>query len=130
MATMRDHLKTVHEKSAESHIRMAKAHRTISNHFGKSEMVEGSKDLAAAHEELASAHTDAADYHVSCCKELLAAGKLLSGEDLEKIAPDSVSGINRYPERGVQMIPRPGAPALGKATVPQEFSHLVSVDET
>ena len=95
---MREHLRGAHQEMAAHHVAMAKTHRRIAEHFGKSEMAEGSKDLASSHDELAGHHTDQAEYHIQCCKSL---DKSLDTEDLSKaiglnsdgLRPDLVSSV-------------------------------------
>lgn len=78
--TVKEHLRDMHENSANLHLRMGKAHREIANHFAKSEMAEGSKDLADCHSDLCAAHADAAEMHVECCKSIDAMGKAATDE--------------------------------------------------
>ena len=114
--TTREHLRKFHEQSAEHHVRMAKGHRAISKHFGKSEMVEGSEDLAAAHEELAKAHTDQAAYHVECCKTLDAAHKAMGMNGDGDSWPSGLSIIAPEVPSNIRAVPRYGAPEFRKAT--------------
>src|SRR5258708_1041763 len=115
--TMREHLRDVHEKSAEHHLQMAKGHKTIAKCFGSMEKaagLESAEDLAAAHEGLAEEHIGMGEFHLACCKSL---DKALVTEDLSKafgmsdgdaIRPDGISAVIGDVPQHVRAILRAG----------------------
>jgi hypothetical protein len=126
--TTREHLKAMHEKTAEFHIAAAKHHRTLAKCFGKTEGIESASDIEAAHEGIAQQHVDLADFHVQCSKDLSASMKAAGMDNGDQIAPDGVSAVITDFSH-VRAFPRHGSPDLGKVDVPQEFAHLVKVDD-
>jgi hypothetical protein len=128
---MREHLRNVHEKSAAHHVRMAKGHRMIAKHFGKSEMEEGSEDLADAHQELAKAHADQAEFHLECCKALDGMGKALGmdNDPGDAIRPDGISVIAGEVPAHLRMIPRAGQrEIIGKGEVSEVVKTIFGED--
>ena len=130
--TTREHLKAVHTRLAEHHIEKAKHHGAmhehhsrLAEHFGKmdghDETADCHREMAEAHKAMTSEHTDMAEMHTQHAKDLSASHKAAGMTD--DVIPDRVSGIVTH-----FAVPRHGAPALDKASVPQEFRHLVETE--
>lgn len=136
MATVREHLRALHETTARHHERLSKLHRSMM------ESQEDNSPEYEMHKGLAEAHSDAAADHLECCKSLDAANHSDEGfhigaafrnaaevNDLRKDSTAKAAGINFNPTAGLRMVPRAGAPSAdGMTKVASGCESFVEVD--
>jgi hypothetical protein len=124
----------VHRADAKHHRAMAKSKRnraTIARAMHKEAGM--SADTQSSHSRMADAldheaelHEAHADHHEDAAEKCDKA----AGDSMNKIVPDGISGINRFPAGGITPVPRYGAPDRSqKPNVPIEFEKLVSIEE-
>jgi hypothetical protein len=114
MATVKEHLRKVHETFAEHHRAMSKHHSAA---MGKE------SDQKEFHKAAAAAHDAAADAHESMCNECAKAIE----SDLNKLIPTAISGVT--PDRPrITAVPRYGQPQPPVSVLP-EFEKVFGLSE-
>jgi hypothetical protein len=137
MASMREHLRQVHEAESAHHEAMAKSHEQLAECFGKLWKANGGDDekmyqaISAEHDTMAKAHQNASEYNGQCADDCMKAHEDYLGKTL---VPDRVSSVAAMDTPfGIKAIPRAGAPmidaAVDKASVPVAFRHLIADPE-
>jgi hypothetical protein len=139
--TTKEHLIQAHANEGEHQVKQTKFHKAMSGHFARlAELHKATKSkmgdeddpaatfqgISDAHEAMASECTDQAAFHSKCAKDLSASMKA-AGMNGDQIVPDDIQGIVRkFPT----LMPRHGAPSGPPVPdVPQEFQHLVKVED-
>ncbi len=135
MTTIRQHLQEVHKAAAEHHAALADHSSKLEECFSGMGKAAGEPDGAMYHKvashfgAMAKVHADASDAHAGFASDCEKAAEA----DLNKRVPDSISSVipSDVPAFGIRSVPRTGQPDLAKtiARVPEQFRHLVSMDE-
>jgi len=121
--TTREHMKAFHTAAADHHVKMAKSHKQLAGLFGKAAGMDNSQDVSDEHTAMSKSHTEMAEHHLEMCKSV---GDAMDKSAGDRMIPDAISSIPRsFPTA----VPRYGQPDLSKAKVPEEFRHLVEIDE-
>ena len=131
--TLKEHLAGFHQKAQEHHTALAEHHLGLAGHFkklaahlGKAEfgkdVTETLEAISAGHEQAHVAHADFANFHGEKCEEC---EKAISVDDLNKLAPTSVSAV--VPTHKNTLVPRAGQRDPGAGTVPAQFEKLLAL---
>ena len=114
MATMKEHLKSFHEKAAGFHTQAGKHHAALAKCFGsmsKAGGIESSSDISDAHKGLSEQHISLAEFHLECCSDLMS--KAAIGMDRDDLIPDQVFGYLPEMPSNVRAVPRAGQREFG-----------------
>jgi hypothetical protein len=145
MSTVKEHLASMHERSAADHIAKSKFHAGMHKNFSKlaecakAQMGDDDGDageclqgIAELHKTMASHHADEAEAHVGHAKELTRAMKAaMGGADPDTVQP-MPAGLSIVAPTAPQYraVPRTGAPPFQqRPSVPVEFTDLVKIEE-
>jgi hypothetical protein len=118
--TTREHLRGLHERAAEHHVRMGKIHQAALKK--SSAMEDGSEDF---HKAAIAEHAAMAEQDLQCCKDLSGATKAMNDDEL---VPDRISAI--YKTDNIRGVPRHGQPSnIEINKIDPVFQNLLKVDE-
>lgn len=116
MATVRQHLKTMHEGMVAHHKAMSACHMAACN-----KAMDYQKEF---HEAAGAEHANMADWH---SEQADACSKAMDS-DLNKLQP-LPTGFRRVAPTAPIAVPRAGGPPIQKPNVPEEFADLVKVSD-